>query len=111
MKFRKTDSVMTGIAAITGLAVGAVIGALFAPESGRNARKKLADAINGIIAAPADYKEIDIKDHIVEDVRTKVKTAADQLTGATDELPDLTKTTLKQTGPKSRQLPIESSEA
>jgi len=50
---------------------------------------------------------VEIKDHVVEDVRSQVMEAANKLAGDAENV-DLTKTTLKHTEPKSRQLPIES---
>ncbi len=39
----KTDSTMPVVALLAGLAVGAVVGILFAPQSGENTRGKIAD--------------------------------------------------------------------
>jgi len=109
MKFRNQYSIMTSVALLTGMAVGAVIGALFAPKSGKETRENLAGAIKGVVGASlTDYSETEIKDHLVDDLRAQTKKAADQLTGTPEEALDLTKTTVKQKGPKSRQLPAES---
>jgi gas vesicle protein len=107
MKFRRTNHLMTSIALITGVAVGAVISALFAPKSGKETRRNVAGAIKGIVGASLAEKSVEVKDHLVEDLRTQTREKADHLTGITDEAPDLTKNTIKQTGPKSRQVPAE----
>jgi gas vesicle protein len=108
MKVKNTSSIMSSIALITGIAVGAVIGALFAPKSGKETRKNVAGTIKGMLGISMANKEVEIKDHLVDDLRIQTREAADRLTGASGDLPDLTKTTVKQKGPKSRQLPIES---
>lgn len=109
MKLRNTNSMMTSIALITGMAVGAVLGALFAPKSGKETREELAGTIKGIVGASLSNHDIEIKDHLVEDLRAQVKETADHLSGGTpEEAVDLTKTTIKQQGPKSRQIPVES---
>ena len=107
MKFRKSDSVMTTIALLSGIAVGAVISALFASKSGKETRAELAEAFKGIVGVPAAKTDLEIKGQLVPDLRAQVKESADHLTGAPDETPDLSRTTLKQTGPKSRQVPTE----
>jgi gas vesicle protein len=107
MKLRQTNHLMTSIALITGVAVGAVISALFAPKSGKETRRNVAGAIRGIVGASLSDSHLEIKDHLVEDLRTQTREKADQLTVTTEEGLDLTKTTIKQKGPKSRQVPVE----
>lgn len=43
---RRTDSI---IALVAGLAAGAAIGILFAPEGGKEARGKICDAVSGLL--------------------------------------------------------------
>ncbi|MCX2480522.1 YtxH domain-containing protein [Pedobacter sp. MC2016-15] len=88
MKFRQTNHLMTSIALIAGIAVGAAIGALFAPKSGKETRRKVAG-------------------HLVEDLRSQTKEKADQLANVAEDAVDLAKTTIKNKGPKSRQVPEE----
>ncbi|TDQ11845.1 YtxH domain-containing protein [Pedobacter metabolipauper] len=45
------------IALLAGLAVGAVVGVLFAPESGESARKKIKDAANGLLGNSVEEPE------------------------------------------------------
>lgn len=103
MKFRKliancpsqkADSSMPIVALLAGLAVGAVVGMLFAPESGADVRGKIADkagdlaesvkdkvqSIKEKITTEAD-KAVEIKDKVVDDVRKRTKEAADHLQG------------------------------
>jgi len=108
MKLKHTNSLMTSVALITGVAVGAVISALFAPKSGKETRRNVAGAIKGILGASLPERSLEITDHVVEDLRTQTKEKADLLTGTPEDGLDLTKTTIKQKGPKSRQVPAES---
>jgi len=88
MKFSKVEPKMPVVALIVGIAVGAAFGILFAPKSKSKFR------------SPSLVKPIkDLRAHSLE--------VSEHLTGSAENMPDLTKTTLKQTGPKSRQLPIE----
>jgi gas vesicle protein len=86
-----TDSVRNGsdssnaiVALLTGLAVGAVLGVLFAPSSGEETRSLIADKATGLgedlkdryqtvkdkVAAGADDL-IDLKDRAVDNVKSK----------------------------------------
>lgn len=98
---------MTSIALVTGIAVGAVISALFAPKSGKETRRNVAGALKGIVGASLAERATEVKDHFVEDLREQTREKADLLAGSTDETVDLTLTTIKQKGPKSRQVPTE----
>jgi len=104
MKLRRTDSTMNSIALIAGIAVGAALGVLFAPKNIKAVRKRLTDDLKGLVGL-AETAATDIKDHTIPDLRADIKEKADHLTGP--DAVDTTKTTLKQTGPKSRQLPVE----
>ncbi len=107
MKFRKVDSAMPAVALITGIAAGAVISLLFAPKKGSESRDLIAGKLNDLTRILKKKKPLEIKDHLVDDVRTHVKETADHLIGS-KETTDPVKHTLKQTGPKSRRLPVES---
>ena len=107
MKLRKSDSIMTSIALLSGIAVGAVISALFASKSGKETRAEIAGAFKELVGEASSKAEVEIKGQLVPDLRAQVKESADHLTGSPDETLDLSRTTLKQTGPKSRQVPTE----
>jgi len=104
MKLRRTDSTMNSIALIAGIAVGAALGVLFAPKNIKAVRKRLTNDLKGLVGL-AETVAADSKDHAIPDLRANIKEKADHLTGP--DAVDTTKTTLKQTGPKSRQLPVE----
>ena len=104
MKLRRTDSTMNSIALIAGIAVGAALGVLFAPKNIKAVRKRLTNDLKGLVGL-ADTVAADSKDHAIPVLRANIKEKADHLTGP--DAVDTTKTTLKQTGPKSRQLPVE----
>lgn len=107
MRLHKSDSMLKSIALLTGVAVGAVFAALFAPKSGKETRDDLAKLINDTIDSSKE-EAVEIKENVVPNLRAHVKEVADHLTGSAEEAIDTTKTTLKQTGPQSRQLPAES---
>ncbi len=93
----KTDSSLPIVALLAGLAVGAVVGILFAPESGADIRGKISDkacdladnvkdkvqSVKEKLSNEAD-KAVEIKDQIVDDVRKKSKDVADHLQGNKD---------------------------
>jgi len=108
MKLKYTNQMMGSIAFITGVAVGAVISALFAPKSGKQTRRDIAAAIKGVAGTSGNDQHADITGHHIEDMRTQIREKADHLSGVAAETVDLTKTTIKQKGPKSRQVPTES---
>ncbi|MET3113829.1 gas vesicle protein [Pedobacter sp. CG_S7] len=94
----KSDSSLPIVALIAGLAVGAVIGILFAPESGADTRGKIADKADDLTESVKEKvqsmkakcsteaeKALEAKDRIVEDVRRKSKNVSDSLQGLKDE--------------------------
>lgn len=104
MKLRRTDSTMESIALIAGIAVGAALGVLFAPKNIKAIRKRISGDLKGLLGLP-ETAAAETADHAIPDLRANIKEKADHLTGP--DAVDTTKTTLKQTGPKSRQLPVE----
>jgi gas vesicle protein len=107
MKLIRENTNLKTIGLLTGLAAGAVVAALFATKSGSEYRDLIAKRIKGLLGEIDEPKKaVEIKDHVVEDVRVKVAESALKLTGEIEDV-DLIKTTLKHTEPKSRQLPIE----
>jgi len=109
MKFKKlisdtvsrktdTDSAMPIVALLAGLAVGTVIGMLFAPERGADIRGKISDKAGDLAESVKDKvqsvkeklrtetdKAVEVKDQVVEDVRRKTKDISDSLQGNNNE--------------------------
>lgn len=106
MKFKKDNTALTTIGLLAGLAVGAVVAALFAPKSGSETREDIASGIKRLVGSEEAGKAANVKPHAVEDLRLHAKEVADQLAGSPENAVDLTKTALKADIPKSRQLPI-----
>lgn len=87
---RNSDSSLPVVALLTGLAVGAVLGVLFAPKSGEDTRNTIADkakdlkdnakdklqAVKNRFHSEADDLE-DLKDEVVSKVKSKVNDAKD----------------------------------
>ena len=103
MKLRKENSTLTTIGLLSGLAVGAVIAALFAPKSGSAFREDIANTLKGLFGGAEETHEVEIKP--VDDLRLHTKEVADHLTTAPVEGVDLSKTTLQHDFPKSPSLP------
>jgi gas vesicle protein len=103
MKFRKTDAMMPAIGLITGLAVGAVLGVLFSSRKGSSTRDLLKGKLVALFNGSETSKVTEVKYHVIEDLRAHHKEVADQLE---DKAHEITITALKQTGPKSRQVPV-----
>ena len=93
-----TDSAMPIVALLAGLAVGTVIGMLFAPERGADIRGKISDKAGDLAESVKDKvqslkdklraetdKAVEVKDQVVEDVRKKAKEASDSLQGNKNE--------------------------
>jgi gas vesicle protein len=106
MKFKRDNTALTTIGLLAGLAVGAVVAALFAPKSGSDTREDIANGIKSLFGSEEESTAVNIKPHAVEDLRLHSKEVADQLAGTPETAVDLTKTTLKADIPKSRQLPL-----
>jgi gas vesicle protein len=105
MKFSKENSALTTIGLLSGLAVGAVVAALFAPKSGSEFREDIAKGIKGIFGQGEEHKAVEIKPNAIEDLRLHTKDVADQLSATPLEGLDTTKTTLHHEFPKTRPLP------
>lgn len=80
-----TENTKTAIALLAGLAAGAALGLLFAPEKGSDTRDKLSDSLKNLgdsireKAAEEIDNLTDLKDKIVSNIRTKVKQAESDL--------------------------------
>jgi gas vesicle protein len=75
------DNSKVVIALLAGLAAGAALGMLFAPEKGSETRDKLTDSLKNLGDSIRDTAaaEIDnlvgLKDKVVENIKTKIKGA------------------------------------
>jgi gas vesicle protein len=82
MKFSKDHSALTTVGLLSGLAVGAVVAALFAPKSGSEFREDIAERIKGMFGHCNTQKAVEIKPNAIEDLRLHTKEVADQLSAA-----------------------------
>lgn len=78
------DNSKTLIALLAGLAAGAAIGLLFAPEKGSDTRDKLSDSLKNLGDSIKEKaaEEIDnlteFKDKVVSNIKSKLKTAEEE---------------------------------
>jgi gas vesicle protein len=78
------DNSKTILALLAGLAAGAALGILFAPDRGDDTRDKLSDSLKGLSDSIKESagKEIEnllgLKDKLVDNIKTKVKGAEDE---------------------------------
>jgi gas vesicle protein len=80
---KSSDSSNAIVALLTGLAVGAVLGVLFAPSSGEETRSLIADRASGLGE--------DLKDKY-QSVKDKVVSSKEDLAGLKDRVTDSVKT-------------------
>jgi gas vesicle protein len=77
------DNSKTVIALLAGLAAGAALGLLFAPEKGSDTRDKLSESLNNLGDSISEKaaEEIDnlsgLKDRLVNNLKSKVKQVED----------------------------------
>jgi gas vesicle protein len=77
MKYNNNNATLTAVASIAGLAIGAALGILFAPKSGRDIRSKLKFG-----TSPTSRKEDDLfTGHPLEDLWETTRDHADHLQG------------------------------
>ncbi|WEK17479.1 MAG: YtxH domain-containing protein [Candidatus Pedobacter colombiensis] len=87
--YNPTDTTGSVVALLAGLAVGAVLGVLFAPESGKKTRGRISDkamdAADGIKNGYQSIKDhitmhkdnlVDLKDQVVDNVKSKAATVS-----------------------------------
>ena len=80
--YRTTDTSGAIVALLTGLAVGAVLGVLFAPDSGRKIREKISDKALGLTD--------NMKDGLVA-LKEQLSAQKDNIVGLKDRLVDKVK--------------------
>jgi gas vesicle protein len=86
------DNTKVVIALLAGLAAGAALGLLFAPEKGSETRDKLSDSLKnlGDSIKDAAAAEIDnlvgLKDKIVSNVKSKIESVVGEEPASTDDL-------------------------
>lgn len=78
------DNSKVVIALLAGLAAGAALGLLFAPEKGTDTRDKLTESLKNLgesikeTAANEIDNLVGLKDKIVENIKTKIQSAQDE---------------------------------
>lgn len=83
---RRTDSSMPIVALLAGLAVGAVVGILLAPDSGENTRGRISDKA-GDLAETVKHK--------IQTAKSKLRSEADEASNLKDEVTDKVKGKVK----------------
>lgn len=78
------DNTKVVVALLAGLAAGAALGILFAPEKGTETRDKLTESLTNLgdsikeTAANEIDKLVGLKDKVVENIKNKVKGAEEE---------------------------------
>ncbi len=86
------DNSKTVVALLAGLAAGAVLGLLFAPEKGTETRDKLSESLKNLGDSIKEKaaEEIDnlteFKDRVVSNIKSKIKSAEDDYTQETENI-------------------------
>ncbi|MXV14134.1 YtxH domain-containing protein [Hufsiella ginkgonis] len=86
------DNTKVIVALLAGLAAGAALGILFAPDKGTETRDKLSDALKNLGDSIKDRaaEEIDhlaeLKDKVIGGFRSKTATPEEEFNGATDQV-------------------------
>lgn len=95
------DKSLTAFAGLIGLATGAAIAVLFAPDSGKRSRNKLSNAAQALFGQfrkkhAATTAESD--EHHITDLRENARAHASQLKGSESKRKDPTKITISSAG-------------
>ena len=107
--YRSTDTSGAVVALLAGLAVGAVLGVLFAPDSGKKTREKISDkALNTAdnikdgfhsmkerVSTGADTL-VSMKDRLVDNVKSKASSVGQEFKDFKDQEIDKAKSDIKQ---------------
>ncbi|MFD0795099.1 YtxH domain-containing protein [Mucilaginibacter litoreus] len=78
------DNTKVVVALLAGIAAGAALGILFAPDKGSDTRDKLSESLNNLgdsikeTAAAEIDKLVGLKDKVVENIKNKVKGAEEE---------------------------------
>jgi len=78
------DNTKVVVALLAGLAAGAALGILFAPEKGTETRDKLSESLSNLgdsikeTAAAEIEKLVGLKDKVVDNIKTKVRGAEEE---------------------------------
>jgi gas vesicle protein len=78
------DNTKVVVALLAGLAAGAALGILFAPDKGTDTRDKLSESLSNLgdsikeTAAAEIDKLVGLKDKVVDNIKTKVRGAEEE---------------------------------
>ncbi|MBK0380221.1 YtxH domain-containing protein [Mucilaginibacter segetis] len=78
------DSTKAAVALLVGLAAGAALGILFAPDSGSETRDKLSESLKNLgdsireTAAAEIDNLVDLKEKVVDNIKNKVRSAEEE---------------------------------
>lgn len=92
------DKGLTVFAGIIGLATGAAIAVLFAPDSGKRSRSKLSTAILGLFRQGNASTNTESNDQHITDLRETVREHASHLEGSESNRKDPTKIKIPSAG-------------
>jgi gas vesicle protein len=90
----RQDNGLTIFAILAGIAAGAAIAVLFAPKSGRESRKILAEKLN----FPQHDHRHELEDESIDDLREIIRDHADQLQGPQNKRKDPTQIKVPSAG-------------
>lgn len=97
---QQDNNSLTAFALVAGLAAGAALAVLFAPRSGRDLRKILAEKLSdsGELSGDKSQTDSELKNQLVEDLRENTRTHADQLQGPKKKRKDPTEIKVPSAG-------------